>query len=162
MEAGHLEPRVARLEGELEQLVTTVNSLARSMDNWQRDMGQKIDGLAKDNKTDFGLMAQWAGIVLTLVAMVAAPIAYHFNKSLDALDHKLQKEYALVNDTTRERLDGLKAQFLDVQINGSPLTRDRLSKLETQVAGLSIYQATETTRALDELHQRRLKDAKLQ
>lgn len=160
-----IEPRVARLEGELEQLVAAVNSLAKSTSTWQsefahtteewrREVSTKIDGLNRETRPNVGLMAQWAGVVLSIIALVSTPIAFHFNDKISTLDAKLQKEYGLVNDSMKEKVDSLRIQFDEVQKNGSPITRERLAKSEV----LDEITKHQLLADLEELHQRRLKD----
>lgn len=53
--------------------------------------------------------------------------------ALLALDEKLKAETRLAAASIAEKTAALRAEFDDVRINGSPVTRDRLVKLETQI-----------------------------
>ncbi len=124
----HLEPRVSRLEGELAQLVTTVGDLTHSMETWQRDISGKIDRISDRSRPDFGLMAQWSGIILLIIGMIAAPIGYYFNTNMTQLDNKLQKEYQLVTETQKERQNTAFAAIAELDAR---LQRETILQTET-------------------------------
>lgn len=164
--SGKTASKVAALEGEFRQHVSAVNAFveatsrwqhdfSKSTEEWRRELSDKIDGLNRDTRPNFGLMAQWAGIVLSIIALVSTPIAYHFNSAITGLDLKLQKEYTLVNEATKERVGALQKDFEDIKEKGSPVTRERLTNLE----GKSDVMWANILEDLKELRQRRLKDA---
>ena len=173
-----LEPRVARLEGELGQLITTVSSLAQSTEKFHRDIGGKIDRIAESNRPNMGLMAQWTGVLIVVIGLIASPIAYHFNKSIEYLDVKLQKESILISDTQKERQDSLRTSIneLDVRLqrefiianNNIKSTAEALSRssseeknvLTKQIDKLELYIIDNIKGDLMELRERRLKDHK--
>lgn len=52
------------------------------------------------------------------------------------LDNKLQREFNLATKNVIEKVDALRTVVEEIRINGSPITRERLSTLETQIKGL--------------------------
>lgn len=152
--SGSLEPRVARLEGQLEQIIETVNELKQSNERGFAGISAKIETLNRDARPNFGLFAQWSIVILVFVGMVATPIAYYFNTSILGLDTKLQKEYQLVNQTIQERVDGFQKDFSDIKLYGSPVIRERLTRVETKQEVLW----NGVIKDLDELRERRMKD----
>ena len=82
------------------------------------DLREAIDrlGLRLNAATapNFSTMAAWAGILLTIIGMVATPVAYYFHHAIETLDLKLQNEYRLINDTQKERENGLRASVLEL------------------------------------------------
>lgn len=177
MEVGFkLEPRVSRLEGELGQLISTVSSLAQSTEKFHRDIGLKLDRLAEGNRPNFGLLAQWTGVLVVIIGLIASPIAYHFNKSIEELDIKLQKEYTLIGETLRERQNSLQVSIneLDTRLQREFIVANNNTKSTAEAFGKSSdearfalakqiekldYWITERIRGdLEELRARRLKD----
>lgn len=70
--------------------------------------------LSSETRPNFSTMAAWAGILLTVIAMVAAPVAYHFNSVVAEMDKKLQKEYGLVTEAIGERVHSVDRQIVEL------------------------------------------------
>jgi hypothetical protein len=162
---GKTASKVAALEGEFRQHVAAVNSFVeatsrwqhdftQSTDNWRRELSAKIDSINRDSRPNYGAWIQFAGILLSIIFFVSVPIAYHFNSAILGLDLKLQKEYNLINETTKEKVASLQKNFDDIKQNGSPVTRERLVRLESVAAAVQAGIIAD----LEELRQRRLKD----
>ncbi len=98
------------------QIVEMRSEFSQAITELRKAIGGLSQSLSAETKPNFSVMAAWAGVLLSIVAMVAAPIAYYFNHSVEAIDSKLQKEYELVNATMMERVNGLKAALLEMDI----------------------------------------------
>lgn len=78
----NLEPRVAKLEGQLEQLVSAVETHVISADKWQRQLSADIDALGNTlnekignvERPDWVKMGVWATIILGIVGMVGGAV----------------------------------------------------------------------------------------
>jgi len=88
---------------------TAISDLRKAISNLAQTIGA-------ETRPNFSTMAAWAGILLTIIAMVATPIAYYLNHSLTTLDLKLQKEYQLITDTMGERVKGLNTELANMDI----------------------------------------------
>lgn len=152
----HIESRVSRIEGEVEQLVNTVSTLARTVVDGNRELNAKLDAISTASHPNFGLMAQWSGVLLSVIALVATPIAFHFHQSLAEVDAKLQKEYSLISESQKASISEMRQNFEDVREKGSPITRERLSKLETRAETLGTLYIESIKADLEELRRRRI------
>lgn len=92
----HLEPRVARLEGGMEQVVSTLEKVVKSVDA----VSEKVDRKTSPNRGD---QIATIAVFLTFLGMVA----WMGVRESDALDTRLQREMRQVNDTTLERINSL-------------------------------------------------------
>ena len=74
---------------QIETVFEAIGKLRDSIDA----LGNRINTATAPN---FSTMAAWAGILLTIIGMVATPVAFYFYDTSRSLDMKLQKEYQLV------------------------------------------------------------------
>lgn len=152
--------RLARLEGDVEQIATGLANLARSSDANNIQLSSKLDALSKASAPNLGLFAQWTGVVLSLVFSLSAPIAYHFHSSIKHIDDKLQKEIALTGELVKERIASLNERFEDIRINGSPITRERLVSIESTMRRWTSEHELKNRLETEELFRRRFDGVK--
>lgn len=148
--------RVSKVEGGLEQLTDLVTQHVKSTGQFHRDLTLKIDTLTSAQKPNLTLMIQFGALFITLMGAVA----WHFHNADLELDAKLQQEYRLMHDGTTRLMHDMKENFREVNEQGSPVTRERLTRLETRseiYAGIFM----DGVRAdLQELRLRRKEDVK--
>lgn len=146
MPESQIESRVARIEGELEQLASAVTSLAASTSTFQRDLSTKIDNLSNAAHPNMSLMIQWAGVLLTIIALTATPIAWHYNTVIKDVETASQKDDKALRDEITYMRD-----------NGSPSTAARLARNENRMDTLESIQRDAIRADLEELRKYRSK-----
>lgn len=149
--------RLARLEGDVEQIALGLSNLAKTADANNNQLSAKLDSLSKASAPNLGLFAHWAGVVLTLVFSLATPIAYHFHSTINQLDERVQSERSLTSDLFKERIAALAERFEDIRVNGSPITRERLVSIEATLRRWNSEHELQQRMEMEELRQRRLK-----
>ena len=134
----HLEGRISRVEGEIAQIVASVKDLTKSVTSLHGDIAELSNRLSDKTAPNFSLLASWSGILLTIIGMVAAPVGYFVIREIERqsqvsvqLDTKLQKESSLVSDKMLAEFNAIHRELDDVKNLGSPVTRERLAKNES-------------------------------
>ena len=174
MEQKGIDARVGKLEGEVEQVVTAVALLVKSVDGFRREFGEDMkmlsERVADKTAPNFATMAAWGAILLTIIGMVATPCGYFIIREMArqdaisvALDSKLQREQTLVADKISADLSLFRGEFRDIRDNGSPITRERIGKLEERIVDntqnidrLRLFISDGVKSDLDELRKRRM------
>lgn len=141
----HMEPRVARLEGAMETLVDSVDKVTRAVST----LSDKVDTRTAPN---FTVMLALAGVVLTIVGMVAAPCAWFVVHELARaeqgqrdLDTKLQREFTLMNETVAASVRSIDSASASRHVDAVA----RVEKLES-------WRDAQVRDDLEELRQRRI------
>lgn len=153
-----------------------IEQLGERLDGFAREVRNAMDRISGASAPNMGNMAAWAMVVLSIVALVGTPIAYHFNsavasqreavKDLDLklqreyqlinegqktaileLDSRLQREFNLLNDHVKTTADALTAR----NIESHKAVVDRVSKLES-------WSDDQIKSDLNELRKRRMGD----
>jgi len=89
-----IESRLSRMEGEFEQLVSTVSSLAQSTTTFQRDIGSKIDALSKATHPNLGLLVKALSVVVTIIGLIGGIIAFHYNSRISDNERHFESRLA--------------------------------------------------------------------
>lgn len=160
-----LEPRVKSLEDSLSGFIEGQSRrdeiLFNKIDRLAGAVEAKINKVADDAKPDMTTWIGFAGIILTIIGMVCAPIGYFVVREWDKaetrgrdMDAKLQKEFALALETSKEAADKLEA-----------VSKERHEQAMTEIehsnerfAQLRGFVVDQTAEDLKELRARRLKD----
>jgi hypothetical protein len=139
----------------------------------RRDLSAAINALGDRLSTatapNFSTLAAWATVVIMIIGMVAAPVAFHFNSGIQHLDQKLQKEYTLISDAQRQSIIELDTRLQREFLTANQAVRDTASVLKEhwserhqdlmlRTSRLEDWQRDTIRGDLDELRQRRLKD----
>lgn len=164
----------AQSQQNAERLTELSNNVGKAVDELRGAIERLGTRLSTATAPNMMLMASWAGVLLSVIAMIAAPIAYHFNHSIEQLDLKLQKEYTLVNETVSEKVSSLRKETeqLDVRLQRefalanegiretaklAEKAADRVHhELEQRIVQLETKQWEQIKGDLDELRMRRL------
>jgi len=105
-----------------------LDSFGRSLDHLRETVTMGFseikDRVNLSGQPNFQTLASWAGILLGIIGLISAPIAYHFNHTIESLDSKLQKEYTLINETMAEKVGSQKRSLdeLDSRLQREFLT----------------------------------------
>lgn len=153
-----METRVAKLEGQLSQLVSTVSSFIDSSENWRgeisRSLGKLSENISEKTRPNLHTMAVWAAIVLSVIGMVSTPCAFFViremnrqDKVSENLDAKLQREFTLMQQNTIDRMES---------VNRS--SQERHEVVSKRVDAMESWKSDQIRSDLDELRARRLKD----
>lgn len=136
-----LEPRVSRLEGGQEAVISTLEKLSKNVEA----LSDKVDRKTTPNRGDqiaslavflsFLGMVTWAGV-----------------RECDQLDTRLQRELHQVNDTTLERINSLDKLSIMRHDEAVLLTGRNLSRVER----LEDWNQAQVKADLEELRQRRM------
>lgn len=154
-----LESRVAKVEGQLSQLVSTVESFINASDNWRNDitkaLGKLTENISDKTRPNLGIMASWAAVVIAFIVAVGAPIlaasrrdAERHDQGIRDLDTKLQREYSLMNENVETKVKNL-----------NDLSKERHETAMKENDKVWDWIKWQAQSDLEELRQRRLKDA---
>lgn len=160
-----LEARVAKLEGQLSQLVSTVTDFISASETWRKDIsgaiGRVSEHVAERTRPNLSIMAAWAGIVLMIVAAIATPMQINgrresdrHEKAIESLDTKLQREYQLMNDKTAQSVENLNGLSKERHETASKYT----ANVQTNVDKLWEWVNAQAQADMNELRQRRMRD----
>lgn len=151
---------MARVEGQIEQLVSAVDGFTKASEHWREGVSKDIKALSSRIADSTRPNAAWAGVVISFIMAVATPVAFFVIREMNrseanivALDVKLQREQQLIEQkltqevanvdrASRERHESAKV-LIDMD-------RDRLIRLEH-------WQDEWLQAELQELRQRRQK-----
>ena len=158
-EGEHLESRVAKLEGIVNQLADTVHDDIANSEKWRRSITSEIHELSEKSAPNLSVMAAWAGVVIAFVVAAASPIGFFLmrdsqrhDKTLESLDTKLQREATLISQRTDEQIKGLK-EGTDGRFNERLVL---IKALEDRVGRVQEFSSKQIQSDLDELRQRRM------
>ena len=168
----NLETRVAKIEGVVSQLTESIGNFITASDRWRSEVRSELHALSEKTAPNFSTMAGWSGILLTVIGMVATPCCYFVIREMERqeivsreLDTKLQREQSLVAEKLKSESDSLRGELHDVKELGSPVTRERLGRIEATLSGnsgkisrLEEWSDGQIKDDLEELRQRRLRD----
>jgi hypothetical protein len=173
-----LEPRVATLESQVQNLVAAVRDMAEHQEDRDRTLFRKIDELQVKTSPNVGNMAAWAGVIVAVIFGVATPVTVgmmssasrdreEWRRQIESLDLKLQKETALVNGSTDAKISNLREMYLmrHEDLRTEVIARDDAVKTSLAVAitrldHSDVRQWDQIKTELDELHERRMMDLK--
>lgn len=159
----NLAPRVLSLEKQLGNFI-------KASEEWRVDISRDIRALSEkiSDKTapNLGTMAGWAGVVsaviLGIVTLITTQQYESARRDREESRHSLESEsakYAIA-------LGALRGEFTDIKENGSPVTRDRLARLESRVDFNTVrmdqskaWDEYQVKSDLEELRTRRLREA---
>lgn len=152
-----LESRVAKLEGQLSQLVATVTEFIGASEIWRNDISKTInklgESLADKTRPNLGVMASWAGVVIAIIGAVALPMASNSSKesarhdvAIRDLDTKLQREYQLMSDKITQSVENVNSRSAERHLEAVKESDRNWEWIKWQ-----------TQAELEELRQRRLK-----
>lgn len=112
------EIKIATVFEQSRQNAEQINELRKEFTSAMSEFRNAIDRLGGRLNTamapNFSTWIGWAGIILAVIGMVAAPVAYYFNHSIESIDTKLQKEYTLINDTMNQRVSAQKEALIEL------------------------------------------------
>jgi len=151
---------------QIETLHEEFGLLRRELSTSINALGDRLSAATAPN---FATLAAWGGVLLGIIGMVAAPVAYHFNNGIQQLDTKLQKEYTLISDAQRQSIVDLDTRLQREFTTANQTTRDTAAVLKEhwndrhldligRTSRLEDWQRDSIRADLDELRQRRLKD----
>lgn len=93
----NLEPRVASLEGRMEQLVQTVDRMARSIEKRDEVLFKKLDSLVERQiqnfKPDWRTLISAAGLIIVLITAIGSAWIIPINNEIRNLDRIVEKYY---------------------------------------------------------------------
>lgn len=156
-----LESRVAKVEGQLSQLVTTVTDFVSTSTSWRNDVSNAINRLTENisdrTRPNLGIMASWAAVVIAFIVAVGTPIQMNARRESDrhetalvAMDLKLQREYQLMDQKTAADVANLNA-----------ISKERHDTVMHENEKNWDWLKWQTQSDLQELRDRRLKDASI-
>lgn len=186
-----MEPRVTRVEAQLESVVRDIGTLTVNVHELAKavqEQGENIDSQIKQlsvalvqasgpRKTDWSLVISALGLILTLGAATLSPLYLRLHdtslsveklddrfttherlklhpvgearidmlekfisnsitnneKNIKELDDKLQKESTLLLSVIDQKIKDIDSNFSEVKRDGSPITRERLAVIESQI-----------------------------
>lgn len=189
-----IEPRVTRVEAQLESVVRDIGTLTSSVHELAKAVqhqGENIDTQIKQlsvaivqaagpKKVDWAVIVSSLGLILTIWAATLSPLYLRLHdtssdliklddrltsherlklhpvgetridslektiqiaiteneKDIKELDLKLQNESKLLSSIIDEKLKAVSDSFADVKKEGSPITRERLSVIESQIQNI--------------------------
>lgn len=119
-----LDSRVAKLEGQLSQLVSTVTDFIGASDTWRGEISGAINRLGENiserTRPNLGIMASWAAVVLGIVSAVSVPMfanaakeSTRHDQSIRDLDAKLQREYQLMSDKIVQAVENVNSRSVE-------------------------------------------------
>ncbi len=129
------------------QNAKTLESLSEQIQEGLKELGRRIDRISERSGPNLALLAMWSAILLTIIAMVSAPIGFFFWNAILSLDTKLQKEYSLSIETT---MQGLK--------NLNEISKERHDVAMKGIDRVQEWQNAQIRSDMDELRQRRMRD----
>lgn len=123
------------------------------------------DRLNRAGRTDWTALATWAGVVVAFIFGVMSPVLWYQNHSVDALDSKLQKEFALSIETTQKENAALARSLKDVSDSAERLSMerhtfslDKINEVKSDLESLRQFVREQVKDDLNELRQRRAVD----
>lgn len=119
-----LDARVAKLEGQLSQLVSTVTDFIGASDNWRGEISNAIarlgENISERTRPNLGIMASWAAVVIAIISAVSLPMFANASKessrhdqNIRDLDVKLQREYQLMSDKIVQAVENVNSRSME-------------------------------------------------
>jgi hypothetical protein len=160
----------AQHERDIATLTKDVEDMVHGLDGFRRDVEMRFNQIGERIQPKFGLMAQWTAVALVIVFGVSTPIAYHFNDKIQSQEQQMQRsvEVARENERQRELANTTNLNQLDERLQREFLlaqqtTREAADSLQEQMdRRLGVIEANhirETDRFMQELQQRQMNDS---
>lgn len=146
------------------QNATTLKDLRSELTEGLSELRKAIERLYFQTRPNFSAMLALAGILLTVIGMVAAPIGFFIwhaiqNNSVlvKDLDDKLQREYRLSIETATQKTENVNQQSKERHDHVVVL----IQAIEKRIDNLEAWDKEKTKSDLEELRQRRMRDGEV-
>ena len=160
----------AQHERDIATLVKNVETLVHGLGEFRHDVEFRFSQFGERIQPKFVLMSQWSAVALVIVFGVSTPIAFHFNDKIQSQEQQMQRsvEVARDNERQRELANSTSINQLDERLQREFLlaqqtTRETADALQEQMdRRLGVIEANhvrELDRDMQELQQRRMNDS---
>lgn len=150
-EPSTIDSRVSKLEGIIQQVAESVESIAR-----------QVDRVATAQKPNTMNMVATLTLVLGIVGTIGTLVGIFLFREMDSnanaykeLDGKLQREYTLINATTAQQIENVNKASLERHDDALAA----LNRVVTKIDRMQAFTDSQVEADLNELRQRRMKQA---
>ncbi len=157
MNEQNIESRIGKVEGQLGQLATQVSEFVSAQEKRDNALFRKIDEIRAPNTSN---QIAFASVVLAIVVALGGLTGFfairewdRVEQTIGELDIKLQREYQLSNETTKQAVESIDKNSLERHQDAIHLAEINSTRLDRFEA----WQNDQIKAELQELRERRAK-----